>query len=123
MYTLITSSKDSDDLPIGFARDSNRRHRELTRNKSIKCKYHVRFMLMDVLGFADYQEKTTYGLGYNLTKTGIADNSVLNKDNAMNMDKIEIKSIEWYVRRYIPSVSQQAPLSNQILSKIPTELQ
>ena len=68
------------------------------------------------------KKKTLYGLGYNLTKTGKADNSVLNKDNAMNMGKIEIKSFEWYVRHIYP-FSQQAPLSNQILSKIPTELQ
>ena len=42
LYTLITSSKGSDDLSIGFDRDRGRRQRELTNNKTQKGKYHVR---------------------------------------------------------------------------------
>ena len=42
MYKLLTSSKGSDDLSIGFDRDCNRRQRELTNNKTQKGKYHVR---------------------------------------------------------------------------------
>ena len=34
MYKLLTSSRGSDDLSIGFDRDRNRRQRELTNNKS-----------------------------------------------------------------------------------------
>ena len=30
-------------------------------NKIIKGKYHVRIMLKDVFGFAEHQEKATYG--------------------------------------------------------------
>ena len=64
MYKLLTSSKGSDDLSIGFDRDRGRRQRELTNNKSQKGKYHVRIYLKDVFGFAEYQKKGTYGLGY-----------------------------------------------------------
>ena len=35
----------------------------------------------------------------------------------------KIKSIEWYVPHYTPSIPQQAIISEQILSKIPTQLQ
>ena len=62
LYKLITSSKDSNDLSIGFDRDRNRRQRELTNNKNIKGKFHV--MLRDIFGFAEHQQKGTYGLGY-----------------------------------------------------------
>ena len=59
MYKLLTSSKGSDDLSIGFDRDCNRRERELSNIKSQKGKYHVRIFLKDVFGFAEYQEKAT----------------------------------------------------------------
>ena len=41
MYKLLTSSKGSDDLSIGFDCDRNRRQRELTINKTQKGKHHV----------------------------------------------------------------------------------
>ena len=64
MYKLKTSSRGSDDLSIAFDRDRNRRQRQLTNNKTQKGKYNVRIYLKDVFGFAEYQEKATYGLAY-----------------------------------------------------------
>ena len=64
MYKLLTSSKDSNDLSIGFDRRRNRRKGELALNKNIKGKYHLRIMLKDVFGYAEHHEKATYGLGY-----------------------------------------------------------
>ena len=64
MFKLTTSSKNSDDLSIGFDRSPNRRKDEVALNKSVKSKYHVRIMLKDVFGFAEGQEKATFGLGY-----------------------------------------------------------
>ena len=122
-YKLLTSSKGSDDLSIGFDRDRNRRQRELTNNKTQKGKYHVRIYLKDVFGFAEYQEKGTYGLGYKLTLTRNTDNAVLNKDNAINNGRIKINGIEWYVPHYTPSMQQQSILSKQILNKTPTQIQ
>ena len=117
MYKVLTSSKGSDDLSIGFDRDRNRRQRELSDNKSQKKKYQVRIYLKDVSGFAKYQEEATYGLGYKLTLTKNTDNAVLNKANATNNGKIKINAIEWYVPHYTPSMQQQAILSRQILKK------
>ena len=59
MYKLITSSKDSNDLSIGFGNSRNRRRDELALNKNIKGKYHVKIMLRDVFGYAEHQEKAT----------------------------------------------------------------
>ena len=107
MYKLLSSSKGSDDLSIGFDRDRARRRNELTNNKNIKGKYHIRIYLKDVFGFAEYQEKGTYGLGYKLTMTRNSDNAVLNKGNAINLGKIKINALEWYVPHYTPSMEKQ----------------
>ena len=123
MYKLLTSSKGSDDLSIGFDRDRTRRRNELTNNKTIKGKFHLRIYLKDVFGFAEYQEKGTYGLGYKLTLTRNTDNAVLNKANAINLGKIKINALEWYVPHYTPSMQQQSILSDQILNKKPTQIQ
>ena len=123
MYKLLSSSKGSDDLSIGFDRDRTRRRNELTNNKNIKGKYHIRIYLKDVFGFAEYQEKGTYGLGYKLTLTRNTDYAVSNKANAVNNGKIRINALEWYVPHYTPSVQQQSILSEQILNKTPTQIQ
>ena len=123
MYKFLTSSKGSDDLSIGFDRDRTRRRNELTNNKTVKGRYHVRIYLKDVFGFAEYQEKGTYGLGYKLTMTRNSDNAVLNKANAINLGKIKINALEWYVPHYTPSMQQQSILSKQILNKTPTQIQ
>ena len=123
IYKLLTTAKGCDDLSIGFDRDRTRRRNELTNNKNIKGKYHVRIYLKDVFGFAENQQKATYGLGYKLTLTRNSDNAVLNKADATVLGKGKINAIEWYVPHYTTSMSQQAVLSNQIVNKIPTELQ
>ena len=123
MYKLLSSSKGSDDLSIGFDRDRGRRQREMTNNKTQKGKYHVRIYLKDVFGFAEYQERATYGLGYKLTLTRNTDNAVLNRGNAINNGKVKINAIEWYVPHYTPSMQGQSILSKQILNKTPTQIQ
>ena len=122
MYILLTSTKGSDDSSIGFDRDLNRRKRELISNKNIKGKYHNRIYLKDPFGFAEHQEKATYGLGYKLTLTRNSDNAVLNKTNATAIGKIEINGIEWYVPHYTACVKKQNKLMQQIMDNIPTEL-
>ena len=122
MYKLISSSKDSIDLSIGFDNSRNRRRDELALNKNIKGKYHVKIMLKDVFGFAEHQEKATYGLGYKLTLTTNKDDAVIDKANGIADARIRIDHIHWYVPHYTPSIQQQSNLSKQILSKTPTEL-
>ena len=123
MYKLITSARDTDDLSIGFEWERRRRQRELTNNKNIKTKIHVRIMLKDVFGFSEHQEKANYGLGYQLTLTKNTDNSVLKKDNTINIGKTKNNAMEWYIPHYTPNISNQAKISKQILSRTPTELQ
>ena len=122
MYKLITSSKDSDDLSIGFDRSRNRRRDELALNKNIKGKYHFKILLKDVFGFAECQEKDTYGLGYKLTLTRNKDDGVIDKANGIADARIKIDHIHWYVPHYTPSMTQQGIMSKQILNKTPPEL-
>ena len=122
MHKLITSSKDSNDLSIGFDNSRNRRRDELALNKNIKGKYHVKIMLKDVFGFAEHQEKATYGLGYKLTLTRNKDDAVIDKAGGIAEARIRIDHIHLYVSHYTPSIQQQSILSKQFLSKTPTEL-
>ena len=123
MYKLLTSAEGSDDLSTGFDRDRGRRRNELTNNNTVKGRYRIGISLKDIFGFAEHQGKATSGLGYKVTLKRNTDNSVLNKDNAINIGKIKINAIEWYVPHYTLSLSQQKILMNQIVNKIPTELQ
>ena len=122
MYKLLTSSKDGDDLSIGFDRNRGRRKNELTNNKTIKGKYHIRIYLKDISGFAEHQEKGTYGLGYKLTLTRNTDNTVLNKDNVVAIGKVKINSLDWYVPHYSPNLEEYNKLMNQIKKNTPTLL-
>ena len=70
-------------------------------------------MPKDVFDFAEHEEKTTYGLGSELTITKNVDNSVLNRANATIVGKINANSIEWYVPHYTPSIPHQAILLKQ----------
>ena len=122
MYKLITSSKGSDDLSLGFDRSMAKRRDGMTNNKNVKDKFHLRIMLKDVFGFAECQEKATYGLGYKLTLKRNKDEAVIDKVAGIADARIKIDHIHWYVPHYIPSMSQQAIMSKQILNKTPTEL-
>ena len=122
MYKLLTSSKDSDDLSIGFDRNHDKRKRELTNTKNIKGKFHVRIYLKDIFGFAEYQEKGTYGLGYKLTLTRNTNNAVLNKDNAVVDGRVKIISLDWYVPHYSPNLEEYTKLMTQIKKNSPTLL-
>ena len=122
MYQLITSAKDIDDLSIDFDRDRGWRRDELTSNKNRKGKYHVSFMLRDVLGFAEHQERTTYSFGYILTLTGNKDEAVLDKATGIPDARFKIDQVHCYMPQYVPSIQQQGVLPKQFLIKIPTQL-
>ena len=122
MYELLSSSRDTDDLSIGFDRSRDKRKRELINNKNQKGKFHLRIYLKDVFGFAEYQEVGTFGLSYRLTLTRNNDNAVLNKNDATNNAKIKINGIEWYVPYYIPSIDEYNKLMIQIKNTTPTNL-
>ena len=118
MYNLITSNKGSDDLSIGFDRSSARRRAEMTNNRNAKGRFLLRIMLKDVFGFAEHQEKSTYGLGYEQTLTRNKDEAVLDKVAGIADARIKIDRIHWYVPHYIPCYIP----CKQTLNKTPTEL-
>ena len=78
--------------------------------------------MKDFFGFAEYQVKGTYGLGYKLTLTRNTDNAVLNKDNAVNNAKIKINALEWYNSHFTSSLDEYTKLQTQIKHKTPTNL-
>ena len=47
----------------------------------------------------------------------------MNKAIAINLGKIKINALEWYIPHYTPSIQQQSILSKQILNKTPTQIQ
>ena len=123
MYKLITTARGCDDLSIGFDRSRDRRQRELTNNRNIKGKYHVRVYLRVIFSFAKHQDKPSYGIGYKLTLTRNTDSVVLSKDNAINNAKNKNNAREWYVPHYRPSLEQQNILTNQIIKNMVTQFQ
>ena len=66
MHKLISSSRDSDPLSIGFHRSNETREGELTNKKTTKGNYRVGIYLKDIFGFAEHQDNCSYGLGYML---------------------------------------------------------
>ena len=62
MYNIKSSSRDSDDLSIGFHRSIEVRERKLTKIKTTRGNYHVRIYLRDIVGFAACRNDCTYGL-------------------------------------------------------------
>ena len=59
MHKLISSSRDSDGLSIGFHRSNAVREKELTNNKTTKVNCHVRIRLADIFGFAEHHYNCT----------------------------------------------------------------
>ena len=123
MYKLTISAKDSNDLSIGFDWDRGRRKDELSNNKNLKGKNHLRIMFKDVFGFAEHQEKATNGLGYKMTLTRDKDETVIDKA----ADIADARKKNWsysLVRTSLHTIhfTQQSILSKKILTKTPTEL-
>ena len=79
-------------------------------------------MLRDSFGFAEHQQKGTFGIGYKLTLTRNNDSAVLNKGDTINNAKFKINSIDWLVPQYTPSLEQESKLMKQIKNKIPKDL-
>ena len=122
MNKLLTSGKDGDDLSLVFDRNPNRRKDELAQNENKKGKYHLRIMLKDVFGFAEHQEKATFGLGYKLKLTRSKSETVIEKAAGIADARFRTDHIHWYAPHYTRSIQQQGILSKQTLSRSPTQL-
>ena len=64
-------------------------------------------MLKNVFGFAECQEKATYGLAYKLTLTKNKDEAVIDKAGGTADARIKIDLFHWHVPHYIISMQQQ----------------
>ena len=82
-------------LSNGFDRDRGRRREELALNKNTEGKYHLRIMPKDIFGFAEHQQKATYGLGYKLTLTTNKGDAVSDKAAGIADAKIKIDNLHW----------------------------
>ena len=129
MYKVISSSRDSDDLSIGFQRNIEARETELIDNKTTKGNYHVRIYLKDVFGFAERQDNCTYGLVSNLPLQRIKDERVFSQlagaDVAADLALAGIvfrEDVSLYVPQYTPNKSNQKFLLGHIVSRAATEL-
>ena len=76
LYKLIKISKDCDSLSIGLHGGITTRE-EMTTNRTTNGIYRVEKNLNDVFGFAEDQEKGTYGLGYTFNPQRRSDLNVL----------------------------------------------
>ena len=65
----------------------------MTSSENIKGKYHLRIVLKGVFGFAEHQEKATYGLGYKLTLTRNKYDAVLDEAEGIADARIKIDHI------------------------------
>ena len=61
-----------------------------------------------------------FGLQINIDRKN--DNAVLNKANATTNAEIKIKSLEWYVPHYTPSLGEYNKFMTQNKQKTPTNL-
>ena len=129
MNKLLSSSRDSDDLSIGFHRSIEARERELTNKKTTKGNYLVRIYLKEIFGSAEQQDICTYGLGYKLTLHRKSDNHVLSHraqaNDAANFALagiVIIEDLSWYVLHYTPIISNQKLMLGHMVGKTPTEM-
>ena len=121
MYKLLTSTQQTSQLMYGFEESTTIRRQELTNNKTEKGTFFVRIKLRDLFGFAD-QEKITYGLGYTLTLKRNTSNDVIIRGAGVDVAKVVVKDISWYIPHYVPNIENQQLVLNQVLDKDPTEL-
>ena len=128
LYKFLSSSKDSDDLSIGFHRSFEAGERELSENETTKGNYHVRNYWKGLFGFAEHQDTCTFGLGYKLTLQRNSDNQMLRRRAGINAEnlalagRVILNDMSWYVPAYTPSISNQNSMLIHIVSKAPIEL-
>ena len=76
-----------------------------------------------IIGFAEHQEKATYGWGYKLTLTKNNNNAVLKKAPGGDDVKNAVKTNDWYVPHHTPSMDKKTIISKLISDKTSTEFQ
>ena len=126
---LISSSRDSDDLSIGFHRSFDVREKKLTSNKSTQRNYPVRICLKDIFGFAGHQHNCSYGLVYKRTLQKSSDIHVLSHragaDGSAKFalaGRVLIEDKSLYIPQYTPNISNQNFFWEKKVYKAATEV-
>ena len=128
MKALISSSKESDDSPIGFLRNFEARKRKLTNFISTVEIYHVRVHLQDEFGSLEHEENAENGLGYKSTLPGKNYNHVLREEVGTVAEKVALKGrvifevAWWFVPHYTPKTAQQYSVAELFISGAATQL-
>ena len=129
MQKLLSSSKESDDLSIGFHGSIEAQERKVTKTKQIKGIFLLEFFLKDVFGFAEHEYNCTYGLGYTITLHRNSDNHVSSHpagfNDAANLaltGRVIMVDTSLYALHYIPNISNQEFLLRHIVSRAATEI-
>ena len=70
--------------------------------KKMICRNHVIFMLCDVFGFAEHEQKATNRLGFRESLTRNSNVAVWKKGLGIPDHRNVINNIHWYVLHYTP---------------------
>ena len=126
---LLPSSRDNDDLSIGFHRSVEVQETELAYNITTKGNYHVRKYLKIFFCFAEHQTNCTYGLGCKLSLERNIDNHVINNPagayDAAKLGlagRVVIEDISLYVLLCTPNILNQKLMLRHVVSRAATEL-
>ena len=108
MYKLLTSNRGSDEFSIGFHRDRVRRQQEITNNKNVKGKNHVRITLKEALlkifDCVEKRKKLLTDCAINQPKQEKKDGAVSDKTAGIADVRIKNDLFHWYVPHYTPSI-------------------
>ena len=134
MYKLFKSSKDSDDLSIGFHRANDFGEEEGTNTERTKRNYQDGISLKDVFGFAEPHEIVTYGWGYKKTSQRNSDNNVgyletrtgataadRRPANEAIVEGINVSDFLWYDPHLTPITSERKSELEQTVSRSATD--
>ena len=75
-----------------------------------------------MFGFAECQEKATYGLGYKLPLTRNKDEALRDEAVGIVDARTKIDQIDWYVHHCTSSLDQERIKMKQIVGKTPTQI-
>ena len=128
MYIFLKSSLSLNDSYISFEHNKNRWKVDLSYGASdpdIKKnleRFHLRAFLKTVFGFCETPQNTKIGSACELTLKTITANDVIHRAAATAVAISFVRGITWSVPQNTPYITQQRTLSEQNITRAPTEL-
>ena len=114
VYKLLKSAICHEDVSFGFACRKNVRLEECHANKLNKCRFVVMILIKNVFHSAEGQENATLIPIFNLTLKRNLVLKFLFRTAPRKEEKTNRKHISWKDPQYIPSVTQQHFMNEQI---------